>query len=198
MDARDWDRRYEERERLWGAGPNRFVEQEVSEIEPGRALDLATGEGRNAIWLAERGWRVDAIDFSPVGLDRARQLAAERGVDVTFIEADLTTCQLARRAYDLVLVVYLHLPWPQMQPFLQRAADAVAPRGTFLCVGHDLTNLDRGYGGPQAREVLYTPDQVAAAISDVDVQRAEVVKRPVQTEAGEVEAVDNLVLAIRR
>ncbi len=199
MDARDWDRRYEDRELLWGAGPNRFVAQEVSQLSPGRALDLATGEGRNAIWLAERGWRVDAIDYSPVGLDRARRLAAERGVDVTFIEADLTTCQLARRAYDLVLVVYLHLPWAEMQPILQRAANAVAPGGTFLCVGHDLTNLDAGYGGPQSPEVLTTPETVAAALSDLDIQRAEVVKRPVQVEAGEVvEALDHLVRAIRR
>jgi SAM-dependent methyltransferase len=141
MDASDWDRRYQGSELLWGAGPNRFLAEEVDDLAPGRALDLAAGEGRNAIWLAERGWRVRAIDFSPVALERARRLASDRGVEVDFVEADLTTYQPETQAFDLVAVFYLHVPWRELEPILRRAAAAVAPGGTFLLVGHDLSNL---------------------------------------------------------
>ncbi|MFD0328131.1 methyltransferase domain-containing protein [Streptacidiphilus monticola] len=79
MDAEDWDRRYAAEELVWSAGPNRFVAEELAGLTPGRALDLAAGEGRNALWLAEQGWRVDAVDWSAVGLDKARRAAAARG-----------------------------------------------------------------------------------------------------------------------
>jgi SAM-dependent methyltransferase len=197
MDARDWDRRYTGPELLWGAGPNRFVVEELQDLPPGRALDLAAGEGRNAIWLAERGWTVQAIDFSPVALERGRRLAAERGVQVDFVEADLNRLVPEPEAHELVLVGYLHLPWEQLGPILGRAAAAVAPGGTFLCVGHDRSNLQAGHGGPQDAAVLYGPDQVAGALPGLIVERAEVVRRPVQTDGGPRVALDNLVRAHR-
>ncbi|PLW74405.1 class I SAM-dependent methyltransferase, partial [Streptomyces sp. DJ] len=76
MDSREWDERYASRELVWGAEPNRWLVREVEDLAPGRALDLAAGEGRNALWLADRGWRVTAVDFSRTALDRGRRLAA--------------------------------------------------------------------------------------------------------------------------
>ena len=84
MDASEWDRRYAAADLVWSAGPNAVVAREADDLPPGRALDLASGEGRNAIWLAERGWRVTAVDFSAVATERTRQLAAGRlGADAT-------------------------------------------------------------------------------------------------------------------
>ena len=82
MDARDWDRRYADSELVWSSRPNQFVESELADLVPGRAMDVAAGEGRNAIWLAAQGWDVTAVDFSLVGLDKGRSLQArhERGV----------------------------------------------------------------------------------------------------------------------
>ncbi len=82
MEREDWDRRYGGTELIWTAEPNRFVVEELGDLPAGRALDLGAGEGRNAVWLAERGWRVTAVDFSPVALDKARRLARARGVSV--------------------------------------------------------------------------------------------------------------------
>src|ERR1700754_3536553 len=93
MDADAWDERYAATELVWSAGPNRFVEEECADLQPGRALDLAAGEGRNALWLAERGWSATAVDFSAVALDRARSLAGQRlgehAGTVTLIRADV-------------------------------------------------------------------------------------------------------------
>src|SRR6201996_8978966 len=89
MDQTAWDERYAGPELVWGSGPNRFVADELDTLPPGRAIDLGTGEGRNAIWLAERGFTVTAVDFSRVGLARAAGLAAARGVSVGWGHADL-------------------------------------------------------------------------------------------------------------
>lgn len=89
MDARDWDERYREKPLLWSAGPNRFIEEELADLEPGTVLDVACGEGRNSVWLARRGWDVTGVDFSPVALDRAREMASRADVMVTWEEVDI-------------------------------------------------------------------------------------------------------------
>ena len=198
MDAQTWNQRYSDTELMWSAGPNLFVEQLCRDLTPGRSIDLAAGEGRNAIWLAERGWDSTAVDYSDVAIDKARQIAEKRGVTITAEVADLTEYDPTPGGYDLVLVAYLQLADEQLTPILRRAAAAVAPGGTFLLVCHDRENLERGYGGPQAVDVLTSPDQVVAAIGDeLTVERAEVAERRVQTDDGERVALDTLVLARR-
>ncbi|MCC3654476.1 methyltransferase domain-containing protein [Streptomyces sp. S07_1.15] len=196
MDAEAWDERYRGTELVWSAGPNRFVAEELAGLPAGRAVDLAAGEGRNAVWLAERGWDVDAVDFSPVALAKAERLASERGVTIRTVQADLTepAGAVEAAAYDLALVVYLQLPWPRMAEALRLAATAVRPGGTLLLVGHDSDNLEHGYGGPQSPDVLYT----AARVADVwrphaRILRAEPVGRPVETDEGPRTAIDALV-----
>ena len=199
MDAADWDRRYAGGALLWSAEPNRFLVAEASELAPGRALDLACGEGRNAVWLAERGFRVTGVDFSAVAIEKARGLAAERGVDGEWIVADLLDYRPADGAYDLVIVFYLQVSETDRRPILQAAAGAVAPGGTFLLVAHDASNLAEGYGGPSDPAVLYTAPAVAAVLSErgLDVERAERIERPVETPDGERVALDVLVRARR-
>jgi SAM-dependent methyltransferase len=197
VDSKDWDARYSESEFEWTTRPNQFVAAELADLPPGSALDLAAGEGRNAVWLAERGWRVTAVDFSRVGLDKARGLSAQRGVDVDWVHADLTEYEPTATGYDLVLVVYLQLPATERSTVLARAAAALAPGGTFLLVAHDLTNLTEGVGGPQDPGVLYTPEAVSADLTGLRVQRAERVRRTVQRDEGPRDAIDTLVRATR-
>jgi SAM-dependent methyltransferase len=192
-----WDRRYSGADLVWGTGPNRFVVAELAGLPAGRAIDLGAGEGRNAIWLAERGWQVTAVDFSAVGLARAARLAAGRGVSVEWVHADLMAWQPAPEGYDLVLVAYLQLPSAVLAPVLHTAAAAVAPGGTMLVIGHDRDNIARGYGGPQDPDRLYTPAEVAAGLGELVIRRAEQVLRPVQTPDGERTAIDTLVRAER-
>jgi len=194
----EWDQRYQTSELIWTATPNRFVVSELAGLRPGRALDVGTGEGRNAVWLAEQGWQVTAVDFSAVGLAKGGRLAEARGVTVDWLAADLLEYQPAPKAFDLVLVAYLHLPPAELATVLHRAAAAVAPGGTLLVVGHDLTNLTDGVGGPPFPDVLYTPEAIAAALPTLDIRRAVRVRRPVETDAGTRDAIDTLVHAVGR
>ena len=184
---------------MWTAEPNRFLVDEVSGLAPGRALDIASGEGRNAVWLAERGWTVDAVDFSAVGIDKGRRLAAARGVDtVAWIEADLDDHVPEPDVYDLVIVMYLHLPWSGMMPVLRGAALAVASGGTLLVVGHDRSNLEHGHGGPQDPAVLYTAACVIGELEPLRIVEAGTRERPVELPEGDrAVAIDCLVRAAR-
>jgi SAM-dependent methyltransferase len=199
MGPDEWDARYAGRELLWSAEPNRFLSEEVADMTPGRALDLACGEGRNAVWLAERGWDVTGVDFSGVAIAKARRLADARGVGerVRLVEADLAEYAPPPEGADLVAVLYLQVPAPLRGGILARAAAALAPGGTLLFVAHDLANLDGGHGGPKDPEVLTTPEGVAADLAGLVVERAERVRRPVSTDAGEAVAIDTLVRASR-
>ncbi len=201
MDREAWNQRYADAELVWSAEANRFLVQEVEDLPQGRALDLGAGEGRNAIWLAERGWRVTAVDFSGIAVQKARRLAEARGVEVSWIEADLRSYSPARGAFDLVVLVYIHLPGEERRTVVRRAADAVAAGGTLLVIGHDRSNLHKGYGGPQDPTILFSPDDITddlAGIEELHVVRADRVRRPVMTDDGERNAIDALVRAERR
>jgi SAM-dependent methyltransferase len=194
-----WNRRWSSPERVHASpAPSRFLVAEAADLRPGTALDLACGAGGNAVWLAEQGWRVTAVDFSAVALGMARALAASRGVAVDWIEDDVLTWTPPPRAFGLVCVLYLQLPAAERRAALARAAAAVGPGGTLLVLGHDRLNLTEGWGGPTQPDVLFTPDDVVAEIGDrLRVERAERVRRPVADPAAAREAVDALVRARR-
>jgi SAM-dependent methyltransferase len=199
VDREEWNRRYAGRELLWTAQPNRFLVAEAADLTPGRALDLACGEGRNAVWLAEHRWQVDGVDFSDVALAKARELAAVRGVEIAWTQADLIEYRPERGRYDLVLLFYLQLPAPERRRIVRAAADAVAPGGRLLLVAHDSSNLEHGHGGPQDPAVLYTAADAAADLdgSGLEIERAELVERPVKTPDGDRTALDALLRATR-
>ncbi|WP_025030668.1 class I SAM-dependent methyltransferase [Nitratireductor aquibiodomus] len=201
LSREDWNKRYRATDSLWGARPNRAFVAEAEALAPGRALDLGAGQGRNALWLAERGWNVRALDLSDVAIDRARQAANTLGLSDRFdAEAvDLRSHVPEARRYDLVAMIYFHIPSADLAPVLKQAAAAVAEGGTFLLVGHDLSNLTEGYGGPQSPDFLYTAQLVSDAIgAELKIERAERIARPVNTDAGERIAYDCLVRAHRR
>jgi len=179
---------------LFGAEPNRFLVAEADGLRPGRALELACGSGRNAVWLAERGWDVTGVDFSGVALEQARALAAERAVVVEWVEGDVLEWEPPAAEYDLVAVLYLQLPAEQLAAVLRRAAAGLAPGGTLLVVGHHSDNIEHGFGGPKDPRVLYTPEQVAESLAGLRIEKAEAVLRPVE---GERDAIDALVRARR-
>ena len=175
MDARAWDERYAATDLVWSATPNRFVASELASLRPGRALDLAAGEGRNALWLAERGWQVTAVDFSRAGLDKGRTLQQrhERGAElrVDWVHADVLTYDAEPASYDLVLLAYLQLAADQRRTAVRRGFAALRAGGTFFVVAHDATNLTEGTGGPPDPAVLFTAEEV---LGDLDGERFEV------------------------
>lgn len=198
MDATGWDARYDASDLVWGADANRWMVAEADQLRPGRALDLACGEGRNALWLAHRGWQVTGVDFSSVALARAAQLALQAGLadQLTWVQADVHDTGSWGGPFDLVVVAYLHLPAAERREVLRATTDVMAVGGTLLVIAHDLTNLAEGVGGPQDPTVLFTPQDVVAdlaGIPQVVVERAERVYRPVATPEGERNAIDALV-----
>ncbi|MDT4982088.1 MAG: hypothetical protein QOG07_3967 [Pseudonocardiales bacterium] len=199
MKAEQWDERYRSTDLVWGTPPNHWVERELADLAPGRALDLACGEGRNALWLAARGWQVSAIDFSAVALDKGRALESRQAppTRVDWVLADATMYRCAEHV-DLALLCYLQLPRAEWRAALIRAADALGSGGTLLVIGHDSTNIADGVGGPQDPAVLFTAADVVADLAGTDlvIERAEAVHRPV--DGADRPAVDALVRAHRR
>ncbi len=210
MDSSGWDARYAAGQ-VWSSEPNRFFADVVAALgaTPGRAVDLACGEGRNAVWLAAQGWSVTGVDFSPVGVERGRAGASERGLTVDWVVADLATWDFGSASFDLVAHVYLHWPTVEREPFLRRCAAAVAPGGVLVVIGHDRDNIEHGHGGPQDPDVLTTPEEQAGlfASAGLDIMRAERVYRSITLEPGHgssagggaavVDAIDHVVVARR-
>lgn len=200
MDSHGWDARYAASSTpVWHVEPNVWVREVAEPLAPGRAVDVAAGEGRHAVWLATRGWQVDAVDFSGVGLERGRALSHERGVAhrITWHTADVVAEPPVPGAYDLAVVAYLHLVPEELRAALRGAAASIAPGGTLLVVGHDASNLVDGVGGPQDPRVLYAPDDVAAHLTGtgVSVERAETRRRAVA--GADRPALDAVVVAVR-
>jgi SAM-dependent methyltransferase len=158
----DWDARYAADPALWGELPNQFVRARVADAEPGRAVDLGCGNGRNAVWLARRGWHVGAVDVSAVAIEQAQQRSEGAGVHVAWEVGDALTWQPAE-PLDLVLVVYLHMEMPELIGLLAKAATWLAPGGRLLYIGHSRTNIERGVGGPSSPEVLAEIADLAGA-----------------------------------
>ncbi|GEM30637.1 hypothetical protein NN3_16440 [Nocardia neocaledoniensis NBRC 108232] len=219
MDAAEWDARYAQSELVWGAPPNSTVVEYVYGLdrrvplvadEPGgtppplpRALDLACGEGRHALWLATHGWQVDAVDFSQVGIDKGRTVAARlsRSVRsrVDWRCADITDLAAAgiTGPYELILMVFVHLPAEQRGALLRELAAMVSPGGMLLVLGHDTRNITDGYGGPQDPSILFTPEDIRAELgaagAHLTVRVADMVLRPTEGP----DAIDALVVAER-
>ena len=197
MDASAWDERYAAAELVWSAGPNQFVESELADLPPGRALDLACGEGRNARWLAGRGWQVTAMDFSSVAVAKARS----RYDDVDWQVGDALTAKLPARL-DLVVIAYLQIPADERTVVMRRAFEALRHGGRLLVVAHDSTNIAEGTGGPQAPEVLYTAEDVLGDLVGhefvvVKAGRVERVVKGVDEHGSDGTALDALVHLVR-
>ncbi len=190
---RAWDTRYAEEEALWGAEANRLLVELATDLAPGRALDLGSGQGRNAFRLAAQGHAVTGLDLSPVAVEQANEIAAEHGLDATFVAVDLTAWDPAGEVWDLVVLAYLQVPEAVRQRVHATAARALAPGGKLILIAHHLDNLSDGVGGPPYPEMLFTEDQLADDFTGLEIERNEKAIRP--TENGD--AIDIVLIARR-
>ncbi len=200
LEREDWNQRYAAPDFIWTVDANRLLVAEAASLAPGSALDLAAGEGRNAVWLAEQGWAVNAVDFSDVALEKGKRLAAARKVSdkIAFRGADLRSYQPEVERFDLVTLIYLQIPQADLVPIIARAARAVAPGGTFLLVAHDSANLTHGYGSPRHPAMLYSAEEVVAALGgELTIEKASRVERAVASADGSRIALDCLVRSKR-
>jgi SAM-dependent methyltransferase len=191
-----WERRYsvaaETNSTLWSLGPNAWIAETVETLFDlaATAVDLAAGEGRNALWLASLGWRVTAVDFSPAGLAIGRDRAIAEGLAVDWVEADATTW-VAPTPVDLVVVAYLQLPAEALARAIDGAAASLTDDGVLALIGHDRDNLVRGTGGPQDADMLLTVGELRAAASaaGLSVERCEQFERHLEGGAIAIDAI---------
>lgn len=163
-----WDERYSSRSAVWSGNPNPHLVSQASKLGAGRALDVGSGEGADAIWLAGRGWRVTAIDVSTVALGRGASRAAELGEEVArridWRHEDVLTWMPHPASYDLVSVQFLQLPAGPREAVFARLAAAVAPGGTLLIVGHHPSDLQTTVPRPPMPELFFTASEIAALL----------------------------------
>jgi len=204
LDEELWDERYRSRPALWSGEPNRHLVGEAAELEPGLALDVGCGEGADAIWLARRGWRVDGVDVSGVALRRAAEHADRAGAEIagriTWLHENLTAWDPGRGRYDLVSAQYMHLPPPERDVLFRGLAEAVAPGGTLLIVGHHPTDLQTTVPRPPRRELFFTGADVVALLDPDgwDVVTEAAVARSVTDPDGRAVTVHDTVVRARR
>jgi SAM-dependent methyltransferase len=182
-----WNARYRKDPRRFGDEPNVFVAEILGGAAPGRVLDVASGRGRNAVWLASRGHEVTAIDISDVGIETGRAIAESRGVRVEWVHEDFLSWDVPERAFDIVLLSYLQLPPEDRKEAHGRAVAALADEGRLVLVAHHKANIEEGFGGPDDPAVLYDEDILASDFASLSAERNERVLRPVD---GSIDAID--------
>jgi SAM-dependent methyltransferase len=206
--AEYWENRYRENGRSWSGNVNAALEREVAGIAPGTALDLGSGEGGDALWLARNGWSVTAVDIAPTAL-AIGAAAARPDDDITWVAADLATWTPDTQ-FDLVTSCFLHstVELPR-ESILRRAAEAVAPGGHLLIVGHhgaphwvdptaDHEHESPPLPGPDQVLAELFADNPAVNLADWTVVTKALVERVAQVPEGSRHAVTDSVLMIRR
>jgi SAM-dependent methyltransferase len=183
-----WDERYSRDDYLFGTEPAAFLTACADLLSPGAtALAVADGEGRNSVYLAEQGLSVTAMDGSPVGVEKARRLAAERSVTVDFSVADINQWDWDGRSFDVVVAIFIQFLSPSDRPAVFAGMQrALKPGGLLLLHGYRPEQVDYGTGGPPIRENMYTEALLADAFSELNIERLESYDAAIEEGTGHV------------
>jgi SAM-dependent methyltransferase len=199
-----WDERYRSARRVWSGDPNPQLVTEVTGRPPGRALDVGSGEGADAIWLAQQGWAVVAADISGVALERAAQHARDADPPVParidWRQVDLLASPPEPDSFELVSAQFMQMPPEPRTRLFTALIASVRAGGTLLVVGHHPSDLATGVPRPPMPEVFYSPDEIAALLDHSwTVEVSEARPRPAKTPDGaEVTVHDSVLVATRR
>lgn len=169
--SREWDSRYASAQRVFRAEPDESLVELASPLEPGRALDLGAGEGRNALWLASVGWAVVAVDLSEVALGRLKGFADAAGLQIDTVQGDGVAYlrSTGEVSFDLAVLAYVHSGPEDHADLLAAAGRALAAGGHLFIVGHHLSSL--GKVGPPDPDRLYREEEITAALAGLEILR---------------------------
>ncbi|KAB2343377.1 class I SAM-dependent methyltransferase [Actinomadura rudentiformis] len=198
FDETYWEERYSSHEHIWSGRPNVQLVAETSELTPGTALDVGCGEGADAVWLAERGWKVTAVDYSTTALERGA--ANDTTKSVEWVQGDMNTWEPGRR-FDLISSQFTHPPDGPRQILFARLADMVAPGGTLLIVAHHPSDMETKVRPLQMPELFYTAEEVADSLAKDEWEIVTAEARPrleKHKDGGQVTVHDTVLRARRR
>ena len=196
-----WDEKYGAPGHYYGTEPNGFLRERHAVIPPGgRVLCLAEGEGRNAVFLAQQGYQVAAVDQSPVGLRKAQALAAERGVQIETVVADLAEYRIAPDHWDGIVSIWCHLPQPLRTAVHRQVVAGLNVGGAFLLEAYTPAQLGYGTGGPKSVDLLPTLAELRDELAGLDLVHAVEREREVHEGQGHfgLSAVVDIVAVRRR
>jgi 2-polyprenyl-3-methyl-5-hydroxy-6-metoxy-1,4-benzoquinol methylase len=172
-----WNQRYAEAAFAYGSEPNAFFAEQLSKLEPGKLLLPAEGEGRNALFAAKKGWQVDAFDYSESAQTKALSLAEQHGVEFNYTLADFASFDAAPNTYDLIALIYAHLPAEFRTTWHRKLLAMLKPGGKLILEAFHKTQLGKASGGPQSLEMLYNEEELRhdfAECTDIHVEQAEI------------------------
>jgi cyclopropane fatty-acyl-phospholipid synthase-like methyltransferase len=166
-----WDQRFSAPEYIFGKEPNRFLVSQTKLLRPSmRVLDVATGEGRNAVWMARQGCEVVGIDISPLAIDKANRLAAEAGVQVAFQVADVRQWRWTPEAFDAVVSIFIQFAAPgERAAVFEGMKRALRPGGLLIMQGYTPRQIEYKTGGPPQAEHMYTEALLRSAFGDLEI-----------------------------
>ncbi|MEM1027763.1 MAG: class I SAM-dependent methyltransferase [Planctomycetota bacterium] len=175
-----WDERYATLEFAYGTRPNDFLAERVEIIPNGPVLELGCGEGRNAVFLAERGFEVTAVDQSSVGLAKAQRLAAERGVQINTVQADLNHYEIESVAWAAIVSMWCHVPAPLRLRLHAAVPAGLRPGGVFVLEAYTPDQVGRGTGGPRDPDWMMSIKRLNEELAGLKVLYAQEKERDVQ------------------
>lgn len=161
MSNTSWDKRYSEEQFAYGVKPNEFFKSEIEKLNPGRALFLGEGEGRNSVYAATLGWKVDAVDFSTSAKEKALRLAEENKVKINYTVTDLENYQFLKSKYDVVVMIFLHLPKELNIKIFSNAISALKSGGKLLIETFSKNQINNSSGGPKYPELLFSEEELS-------------------------------------
>lgn len=174
-----WDERYNTEEYVYGTNPNEFLRANINSIPKGKVLSLAEGEGRNAVFLAELGYEVTAVDSSMVGIEKGRQLAKSNGVKVEFIHADLASYELGQSQWDGVVSIFCPLPSSVRRALHRKVMCGLKPGGVLLLEAYTPEQIKYGTGGGNNAELMQTKDSLVRELTGLNFQHLVELERDV-------------------
>lgn len=175
-----WNERYSQPDYAFGKHPNDFLVQVIEQIPQGQVLCLGEGEGRNAVYLAQQGCNVTAVDASPVGLEKARKLATERSVEIETIVADLADFVIQLDAWDGIISIFCHLPPPLRAQVHRQVVAGLRPGGMFVLEAYTPRQLDLKTGGPPKAEMMMDLATLRQELAGLEFGHAAELEREIQ------------------
>jgi len=167
-----WDERYDRNDYVYGTEANDFLKQTILQIglrSKAKVLCLAEGEGRNAVFLAEKGAEVTAVDYSAVALQKAKRLSAQKNVHVETLKLDLIDEQLPDYGYDVIIMIFCHLPYLARRKIYNQVKERLKPGGYLILEGYTTDQLMRNTGGPKDSDLMFSSSELANAFDGFSI-----------------------------